>query len=56
VSSNDKFSVTGYVRNIGDNVYKTSNSGVTGGTGSPLSMQVTPSDPRTYGVVANVRF
>ena len=59
VSSNDNFSVTGYVRNVGDNVYKTfvaAGSSVNGGTGSPLTMQVTPSDPRTYGVVANVRF
>jgi hypothetical protein len=55
-SSNDKFSVTGYVRNVGDNMYKTYNTGVNGGTGSPLTMQVQPSDPRTYGVVANVRF
>jgi outer membrane receptor protein involved in Fe transport len=43
-----KFSVTGYVRNVGDNRYKTAVTLLPNG--------VSPYDPRTYGVVLAVRF
>jgi len=43
-----KFSVTGYVRNVGDNEYKTN-------VGLAVSAGATPYDPRTYGVVLSAR-
>jgi iron complex outermembrane receptor protein len=57
------FSLTGYVRNVGDERYKT-NVLVTGttpttgaATGSSLAAtSATPYDPRTYGVTATVHF
>ncbi|MGC3982413.1 MAG: TonB-dependent receptor [Steroidobacteraceae bacterium] len=46
-SASNRYSVTGYVRNAGDNVYK---AGVINGG---FQVAVTPSAPRVYGVVLN---
>jgi iron complex outermembrane receptor protein len=52
-SSSGNYSVTGYVRNIGDNQYKSVVSVL--GNVTPVTSG-TPYDPRTYGVVLNARF
>lgn len=48
-SASSKFSVTGYVRNLTDNVYKT-------GTGTGGNYPTVPSEPRIYGVVLHAGF
>jgi hypothetical protein len=58
MASNGHFSATGYVRNIGDNLYKTGDSasysnrptGLTFASGAALY------DPRTYAIVLNAHF
>jgi outer membrane receptor protein involved in Fe transport len=52
-SSNSMFTVTGYARNIGDTIYK---AYLNGGSNFTTQTQVIPSDPRTFGVSANVKF
>jgi len=49
-SSSNTYSVTGYVRNVGDTRYKTSVNTLGSAYGTGLS------DPLTYGVVLNARF
>jgi len=49
-SASDRFSVTGYVRNVDDKQFKVSAFAQTG------SVTSSPSDPRTYGAVLNVNF
>jgi outer membrane receptor protein involved in Fe transport len=49
--ANDRFSVTGYVRNIDDNQYK-----ATAFAQTPTTVLCTPYDPRTYGAVLNAHF
>jgi outer membrane receptor protein involved in Fe transport len=46
------YSVTAYVRNIGDTIYK---SYLNGGSNFTTQTQVLPSDPRTFGISVNVR-
>jgi len=53
-SGGGQFSVTGYVRNIGDNQYKTTAFIQGGLTGTQVLS--TPYEPRTYGAVLNVHF
>ncbi|HTP38150.1 MAG TPA: TonB-dependent receptor [Steroidobacteraceae bacterium] len=43
-----KCSVTGYVRNVSNSVYKT---GATASAGNPVNTTVTPSAPRIFGIV-----
>lgn len=50
-SPNGNYSLTGYVRNVGESDYKTN---VYVGSRSTISAE--PYDPRTYGVVLNARF
>lgn len=52
-SANSHFSVTGYVRNIDDNEYKSYAFIQTTTSTAVLS---TPYDPRTYGVIMSVQF
>jgi iron complex outermembrane receptor protein len=49
-----KFSLTGYVRNVGDTTYKLFNGGLQAPT--PFENQAQLSEPRTYGVVFNLNF
>jgi len=51
-SANDRYSLTGYVRNVGDNEYKTN---VNTSFGLPQIL-ATPYDPRTYGISAGVKW
>jgi iron complex outermembrane receptor protein len=53
-SSNSNYAVTGYVRNVADTRYPTSVSALS--QGGVTSYRPTFNDPRTYGVVLNVRF
>ncbi|MFT3905672.1 MAG: TonB-dependent receptor [Steroidobacteraceae bacterium] len=45
--------ITGYVRNVGNEIYK---SGVTLNSRSLSNIGVAPSDPRTYGIQINAKF
>lgn len=64
VSSNNKYSVTGYVRNFADNVYKTLVNingyavppGVIPPAGTAPMNSLTPSAPRVFGVVLHATF
>lgn len=60
LSSDGHYSVTAYVRNIGDNRYKTyvSSLGVDTSTAPPslIGFTAIPYDPRTWGVVLGVTF
>ena len=51
-SSHSDFSATGYVRNVGNNQYKTTASPGFSGA-QPMA---TLYDPRAYGIVLNARF
>jgi iron complex outermembrane receptor protein len=51
-----KFSVTGYVRNVGNSRFKTPGPGLAGEPPGPVTSTVTLSDPRTVGVVLSARF
>jgi outer membrane receptor protein involved in Fe transport len=60
-ASGGRVSVTGYVRNVGDNRYFTNRTITTSGNFGALprnqwTFDNTQYDPRTYGVVLNVRF
>ena len=55
LSDSERYSVAGYVRNVGDDRYKTLGPGLAGETAMFTSM-VNLSDPRTYGVVLSARF
>ncbi len=55
-SASRRFSVTGYVRNVGNNIYKTTAFIESGQFGSSDTLLSTPSDPRTYGVVLSARY
>lgn len=46
-SASNKYSVTGYVRNLADNVYKTSTT---------INLNTVPSEPRIYGVALHASF
>ena len=50
-SSNQRYSITGYVRNVGDDRYKTD---VLVQTINPLNVTETPYDPRTFGVILSL--
>jgi iron complex outermembrane receptor protein len=53
-SSSGNHAVTGYVRNVGDTRYSTAVNALS--QGGMTSYRPTLNDPRTYGVVLNVRF
>ena len=55
LSDSERYSVTGYVRNVGDDRYKTLGPGLAGET-AMFTSTVNLSDPRTYGVVLSARF
>lgn len=52
-SADQKYSATGYVRNVLDEEYKKAVS-LSSSAGPPI--RVTPGDPRTFGVMFNVKF
>jgi iron complex outermembrane receptor protein len=52
-SSNQRYSITGYIRNVGDNRYKT-NVLVQSITPSPADVSETPYDPRTFGMILSM--
>jgi hypothetical protein len=54
-TSNNNYSLTTYVRNVGQNRYK-STAGAQGNSSSSISYGTGLYDPRTYGVVLNARF
>jgi len=60
MSGDGHYSITGYVRNVGDNRYKTyvSSLGIDPRTTPPslIGFTAIPYDPRTYGVVLSVTF
>jgi iron complex outermembrane receptor protein len=57
-SAADKYSVTGYMRNVTDNDYK--GSATLSGLGTSFSAQVSNGsgvyDPRTFGVILQAKF
>jgi outer membrane receptor protein involved in Fe transport len=57
-SADSKYSVSGYVRNAFDKLYKSSvslTSSILNSAGQP-AIGVTPGDPRTFGVIMNAKF
>jgi iron complex outermembrane receptor protein len=54
-SDGGRYSVTGYVRNVGDKRDKLLGPGLNGEAPGSISSQVTFSDPRTFGVVLSAR-
>lgn len=50
-TSDNRFSITGYIRNLTNNRYKTN---VLVQTMDPVNVKATPYDPRTYGLVVSV--
>ncbi len=52
-SANQLYSATAYVRNVADEEYKKSVT-LSSSQGPPISLQ--PGDPRTFGVMVNVKF
>lgn len=53
-SPHDMYSVTGYIRNATDEEYKTSATLPSGPPGTPTG--VTVGDPRTWGIMASIKF